>query len=251
MEDKIMMNEEMLECEEVAEETMEPDSLEKETNADAARKAHEEAEAKRKAEWEAIQEAKKEAARKERERIAAMSDDEILELSLERVETQTERLTRRNMKICVMEHIQNKCYADREFRRLVMDPKKNMINCFRYITNKAYEYIKEEMKINGIDRHGMQGYGDDVPDELCYQWAEEYFYDANAKEDQEKEDKFVPKKYYGPSSSSKKSQQKKTKVEKKDTSVMTDSKVIPISKAGKKSEEEDMEQMSLFDAMAM
>lgn len=248
MEDRIMMNTELNECEVVVEETVDPDTLEKETNADAARKAHEESEAKRKAEWEAMQEAKKEAARKERERIAAMSDDEILELSLERVETQTERLTRRNMKICVMEHIQNKCFVDREFRRLVMDPKKNMVNCFRYITNKAYEYIKEEMKINGIERHGMQGYGDDVPDDLCYQWAEDYFYDANAKEDQDKDDTFVPKKYYGATASASKKKQPKAS---KETAPKPTEKVIPITKAGKKNERNDMEQMSLFDGMAM
>ena len=58
MEDKIMMNEELNECEEVVEETVDPDTLEKEANVDAARKAHEDAEAKRKAEWEAKKKAK-------------------------------------------------------------------------------------------------------------------------------------------------------------------------------------------------
>ena len=52
MEDKITMNTELNECEVVVEETVDPDTLEKETNADAARKAHEESEAKRKAEWQ-------------------------------------------------------------------------------------------------------------------------------------------------------------------------------------------------------
>lgn len=37
------------------------------------------------------------------------------------------------------------------------------------------------------------GYGGDVPDELCYQWAEEYFRDLDVKEDKTDEDeKFVP-----------------------------------------------------------
>lgn len=40
-------------------------------------------------------------------------------------------------------------------------------------------------------------YGSDVPDDLCYQWAEEYFRDPNVKEDEEKEEKFVPKAYSG------------------------------------------------------
>lgn len=34
-------------------------------------------------------------------------------------------------------------------------------------------------------------------DELCYQWAREYFRDADAKEDAESEEKFVPKTYNG------------------------------------------------------
>ncbi len=218
---------------------------------DVTRKAFEEEEAKRKAEWEERQAQKKEAARKERERIAAMSDDEILELSLERVEKQTERLTRRNMKICVMEHIQNKCFADPKFRRLVMDPNKNMINCFRYITNKACEYIKEEMKINGIEYHGAQGYGDDVPDDLCYQWAEEYFKDQDAEIDRDKDDTFVPKKYYGTTASTSKKKPMKEKRASKGTDPESTDNVIPISKAAKKKEELSMEQMSLFDDMAM
>ena len=41
------------------------------------------------------------------------------------------------------------------------------------------------------------GFGGDVPDELCYQWAREYFRDAEAKEDAEPEEKFVPKTYNG------------------------------------------------------
>lgn len=33
--------------------------------------------------------------------------------------------------------------------------------------------------------------GGDVPDELCYQWAEEYFMDLNAKEDKTEEDEIL------------------------------------------------------------
>ena len=41
-------------------------------------------------------------------------------------------------------------------------------------------------------------YGSDVPDDLCYQWAEEYFCDPDVQEDKpEKEDKFEPIPYRG------------------------------------------------------
>lgn len=38
--------------------------------------------------------------------------------------------------------------------------------------------------VSSPDR-AAQGYGCDIPDDLCYQWAEDYFRDPDAKEDQE------------------------------------------------------------------
>ena len=115
---------------------------------------------------------------------------------MNRVSQDTERLTRRNMKLCVMEDVQTECLADPAFARLVMNPKKKMVNCFHYINRKAREYLEQEMKDNDEKPMGG-GFGGDVPDELCYQWAREYFRDADAKEDAEPEEKFVPKTYNG------------------------------------------------------
>ena len=146
-----------------------------EEDAEEARKKAEfdAAEAKRKAEWEAKQAQKKLREQQELDRLAAMSDDDVMQASMNRVSQDTERLTRRNMKLCVMEDVQTECLADPVFARLVMNPKKKMVNC-----------------LGG-------GFGGDVPDELCYQWAREYFRDADAKEDAEPEEKFVPKTYNG------------------------------------------------------
>ena len=47
---------------------------------------------------------------------------------------------------------------------------------------------------------------------MCYQWAEDYFRDPDAKEDQEQEEKFVPKPYIGKTTGS---TGKKKKAEKK------------------------------------
>ena len=154
------------------------------------------AEAKRKAEWEAKQAQKKLREQQELDRLAAMSDDDVMQASMNRVSQDTERLTRRNMKLCVMEDVQTECLADPAFARLVMNPKKKMVNCFHYINRKAREYLEQEMKDN--DEKPVGGaFGGDVPDELCYQWAREYFRDADAKEDAEPEEKFVPKTYNG------------------------------------------------------
>lgn len=178
-------------------------------NEDAKRKAHEEAEAKRKAEWEAKQQAKKASEQKQLARLAAMSADELMSASVKRIGDDTEKLTRRNMKECVAEHIQTMCLEDMDFARKVMHPRKSMIHCIWYINRKAQEYAEQEMKNNAIkhDRSGI--YGTDVPDDLCYQWAVDYFNDPNAKEDQEEEEKFVPKPYPGGSRSKGKSKPKK------------------------------------------
>ena len=79
---------------------------------EAKRKAHEEAEAKRKAEWDAQQASKKAAEQEKLQQIAAMSDDEVMMASAKRVGTDTEKITRRNMKDCVSEVIQTKCLED-------------------------------------------------------------------------------------------------------------------------------------------
>lgn len=171
----------------------------KDDDEEAKRRAHEEAEAKRKAEFEARQKAKKDAEQAQLARIASMTEQELMAESMKRISTDTERLTRRNMKECISEHIQTLCLSDRAFAERVMHPRKTMIHCIWYINRKAQEFVEQEMKDNGIkpDRNGI--YGCDVPDDLCYQWAEDYFNDPNAKEDQEEEEKFVPKPYVGKS----------------------------------------------------
>ena len=180
------------------EQTVPQDSVAAETSNDTVggtddeddkRKAHEAAEAQRKADWEAKQQQKKAALQAEVDRLAAMSDDEVMLASMKRVSADTERLTRRNMKDCVSEYIQTKCLEDPAFARRVGHPRKSMIHCIWYINRKAREYVEREMKDNDVKpENGV--YGSDVPDDLCYQWAVDYFNDPDAKEDQEEDEKF-------------------------------------------------------------
>ena len=161
------------------------------------RRAYEEVEAKRKAAFEAKQAAKKAAEQEQLARLSAMSDEEVMMASMRRVAEDTEKLTRRNMKECVSELIQTKCLDDPAFARRAMHPKKSMIHCIWYINRKAREYLQKEME-NNAEKPDINGiYGGDVPDDLCYQWAEEYFNDPDAEEDREKEEKFVPQPYAG------------------------------------------------------
>ena len=210
------------------------DAKKKAADEDEKRRAYEESEAKRKAEWEARQQAKKAAEQEQLDKLAAMSDDEVMMASTQRIGADTERLTRRNMKECISEHIQTLCLEDPAFARKAMHPRKTMIHCIWYINRKAKEFVEQEMKDNDLKpENGI--YGCDVPDDLCYQWAEEYFNDPNAKEDEEKEEKFVSKPYTG--SSSKTASKRKAK---------TDHPKKPETKTAPK-KADDLGQMTLGD----
>ena len=186
-----------------------------EDNEEQKRKEHEEAEAKRKAEWEAKRQAKEEEILFAWENATALDDAALAAASSKRVGDDSERLTRRNMKQCVTEMIQIFCYEDLDLARQVMHPRKNMVNCFRYITRKAKEYVMQEMKDNDI-KPDREGYGSDVPDDLCYQWAKEYFFDMDAPEDKDpNEEQFVPKPYVGKTVSKPKKKAEKKKPEPK------------------------------------
>ena len=210
------------------------DAKKKAADEDEKRRAYKESEAKRKAEWEARQQAKKAAEQEQLDKLAAMSDDEVMMASTRRIGADTERLTRRNMKECISEHIQTLCLEDPAFARKAMHPRKTMIHCIWYINRKAKEFVEQEMKDNDLKpENGI--YGCDVPDDLCYQWAEEYFNDPNAKEDEEKEEKFVSKPYTG--SSSKTASKSKAK---------TDHPKKPETKTAPK-KADDLGQMTLGD----
>lgn len=160
------------------------------------RKAHEASEAKRRAEWEAKQTAKKQAEEASIQKLNDMSDADAIAVAVKRISTDVERITRRNMKECVADHIQELCRKDTEFARKTMHPRKSMVKCFKYINRMAKEYVRQEMEDNDIQPDGG-GYGCDVPDGLVYQFAEDYFNAIDAPEDKEKEEMFVPKPYTG------------------------------------------------------
>lgn len=210
---------------------------------DAKRQAHEDAEAKRRAQWEAEKKAREEAVQFAWEEAVCVSDQELMANSVKRLGDMTERLTRRNMKICVTESIQTLCYEDLGFARLVMHPRKSMINCFKYINRKALEYLKQEMKDNGEKTTGVSAIGGDIPDELCYQWAEEYFRDLNAPEDKTDADKEFTPKSYSPSAAKSKTKEPKKKAE-------PPKKEKPAPKPPVTEPEEDEGQQSLFEEVA-
>lgn len=170
-----------------------------------------------------------------------MSEEELLAASTQRVGSDIEKLTRRNMKECVAEHIQTMCLDDPAFARKVMHPRKSMIHCIWYINRKAREFVEQEMKDNGFPKENGV-YGSDVPDDLCYQWAVDYFNDPDAKEDHEEEEKFVPQPYRGTTAASAKKSSAKGKAKGEDTKKDAREKDDPK----RRTEGEPDEQMSLL-----
>ena len=155
-------------------------------------------------EWEEKQAAKKAAEQAELDAIRSLPDEEAMSRAIRRVSEDTDRITRRNMKECVSEYIQALSLSDPDLARNTLLPRKTMRNCFRYIIRKAREYLETEGSLDteepleaestGSRRSGCQArtlYGD-VPDDLCYSWAEEYFRNMDIEEDQEKKDVYVP-----------------------------------------------------------
>ena len=125
----------------------------------------------------------RQSARKEEGTPGVMTREETIRAAMDRVRTETERLTRRSMKECVAEYLQTRCLEDAALARMTLQDGKSMAGCFRYINRKAWDYAWEERGADAVrPDQGEQVYGCDVPDELCYQWAEEYFRSAGPKE---------------------------------------------------------------------
>lgn len=228
----------------VATTTAQPTSVPEQTE-DEKRRAHEEAEAKQKAEWEAKKKARDEEILIAWEEALDVTPEQLTEKSLKRIGDMTERLTRRNMKECVKEHLQMLCYENENLSRNALHPKKSMINCFKYINRKALEYLKQFQEESGekpID-NVISG---DVPDDLCYQWAEEYFMDLNAEEDKTEEDKeFVPTQYHSTItlSTKKKGSKKKSAPKKAESAKKDDDNQMQITL-------ESLQQVSLQEGAA-
>lgn len=74
-----------------------------------------------------------------------------------------------------------------------------MIHCYWYINRQAKEFMEREIK--AADPNPASGmYGGDVPDDMVYQWAVDYFNADDVEENKQGEEQFVPRPYVGKSS---------------------------------------------------
>lgn len=233
-----------------------PDAVQETGDTEEQRRAaHETAEAQRKAEWDARVQAKKDAEQEQAARLMTMSHEELIAASTKRIGAETEKITRRNMKESVSEYIQALCFEEADFARRTMNPKKTMIHCFQYINRKAWDYVQDEIKASGqTPGRDMRCYASDIPDDLCYQWAEEYFRTESVKEDQEEEEKFVSKPYVGKATGKGKEKKtaKKTTATEKTTvpQTKTESKKEPIAAQMSFMEQLTLEGVPLSEAKA-
>jgi hypothetical protein len=122
----------------------------------------------------------------------------------------------------------------------VNDPEKNFMDCIAYIKKKALEWLKEQQKIE-LSSYA-QGVGGDVPNDICYQWAVEYYYSKP-------EPKPEPKKADTASTKSKgKSGKKDTdKTEKAEAISLFDEPEKLNAKAAETADPEDEEKPPYYD----
>lgn len=168
-------------------------------------------EAKRKAEFDAKKAQKDEEIQIEWEINTMMPTDELFAKAKDTLSVGIERITQKSMKECVGAHIIAASQQQESIARHVFHPKKSLTNCFRYINRKAREYLEEYMKLTGEDKDRNGVIGIDIPDNLCYMWAEEYYSSTDIPEDHEDEEKFTPKTYTSSTKSSAKKTDKKKK----------------------------------------
>ncbi len=217
---------------------------------DLEKQKHEAEEAKRKAEWEAKKKAREDEIQFAWEEAIDLPEGELIEKSVERVGQMTERLTKRNMKLCVTEYVQMMCYENPKIAQNIMHPRKCMLNCFKYINEKALEYLKQERKEMGEIEIDPNAIGGDVPDELCYQWAEEYFLDLEAKVDKTEADEEFKPKAFVPKTTLRSKKKEPAKKETATSTVQAQALSQPQPAAvspGKKAEPEQVQMQLVFD----
>lgn len=98
--------------------------------------------------------------------------------SVQRIREEIEHITRRNMKDCVAAHLAQQCANDPALARNVISPQKSLAKCFQYIYRKAREYAEQEREVQGVTDAGA--YASDIPDDIVYQWAVDYFNSPDA-----------------------------------------------------------------------
>lgn len=100
--------------------------------------------------------------------------NEIITRAKEIIELQAERTSLKTMADFVKEYIIAYCDEDPGFVECVNNTEKSFMDCIGYIKKKALDWLKVQQNIELTNY--AQGVGGDVPPDICYQWAVEYYY---------------------------------------------------------------------------
>ena len=104
---------------------------------------------------------------------------ENINKAIEKLDKEFESLTRRGMIDSVMEYLSSYCFDNPDFTKNILNEDKDLKDCLKYITRKASDYLKDASSAFTTDN----GYGGEVPDDLCYEWSVEYY--SKSKEELE------------------------------------------------------------------
>jgi len=86
--------------------------------------------------------------------------------------SQADRFLMRTMADFVKDYLSQYCDEHQEFAEKVSAPGKNFAGCIKKIHKEALKWLQDQPN---TDMEGQAGVCGDVPNELCYGWAVDYY----------------------------------------------------------------------------
>lgn len=104
-----------------------------------------------------------------------------------KLDEQLDHLTQEALKKGIASYIKKLCESDPELADIIMEEKKTLPRCIRYVLEKAQQYVVNnveamvEQEYKQLEDKQVRGVmatmaGAAIPDEQMYQWAKDYLY---------------------------------------------------------------------------
>lgn len=90
----------------------------------------------------------------------------------ETLSSQADRFLMRTMADSIKDYLSEYCDGHPEFAEKVSDPAKNFTGCIKRINREALKWLQEQPN---TDMEGLAGVCGDVPNDICYGWAVDYY----------------------------------------------------------------------------
>lgn len=85
----------------------------------------------------------------------------------------------------VQAYLDKHASEDAVFAEKMRNPRKSIKNCIKFIAQKAQEYMEKHKEEYEMDR----GFGGDIPDEICFGWANHYYDESGLEIDMTEEER--------------------------------------------------------------